>query len=158
HCAPPYDTILHAVNSSLPCHIHAHPDPHPAPEAPMSIWFGWTRSQAGSAVADDVTVDDAPSATPDVVPESESAASGPRAALPDPVPGPDARPRAADAPRQPTHAEFEIWELHQRVIELERRANRILAKSSARREHHEALVAEADALNKLGFQSFESFA
>ena len=55
-------------------------------------------------------------------------------------------------------AVLEVWDLHARVVESERKAHRVLAGGSAKRDYHEAVVAEADALNKLGFQDFDAFA
>ena len=113
----------------------------------MSIWFGWGRSQATPLMTDDEDVEDVSAAPPNVTPQPPRAASFDRL-----------REMTNRVPGAPDPAIAAVFELHERVLEGERKANRFLAKASARREHHEALVAEADALNKLGFQNFEAFA
>src|SRR5579871_3266871 len=118
----------------------------------MSIWFGWSRSQEEPISTDDENVPDGfPAARPDA-PASNDALDALRDAT-------SAAGASSATPASTTSdAEAEIVQLHERVLDAERRANRVFARGNARREHHEALVAEADALNKLGFQTYDQFA
>ncbi len=118
----------------------------------MSIWFGWSRSQATPLVTENEGVDDASARPPDVSGQAASSTPGALDALR------DVASRAGIATPAPDTAVLEIWELHRRVVEGERKANRFLATPGARREHNEALVAEAAALHKLGYQTFDVFA
>ncbi len=117
----------------------------------MSIWFGWGRSQAAPLMTDDEQVEDVSASPPGVASQPASPPAASFDALRNMT-------NDADRMRGTDPAVAAIWELHERVGDAERKANRFLAKASARREHHEALVAEADALSKLGYQSFEAFA
>ena len=115
----------------------------------MSIWFGWSRTQPAPLMTDDGDVDDAPSAS-DVAAEPAPPTPGPLDALRDAT--------TSSSPSAPNEAFLEVWKLHQHTIDADRKAHRLLAGAKARSEYHEALVAEADALNKLGFENFNAFA
>src|SRR4051794_7940846 len=122
----------------------------------MSIRFGWTRPQAAPPMTDEKPVEDLSSPPADFSSEPEPpAASGTSAPL-DALR--DVATRVHDGEVQGSDAVREVFELHSRVLESERKSQRFLAGASAKREFHEALVAEADALNKLGFENFDAFA
>jgi hypothetical protein len=50
-----------------------------------------------------------------------------------------------------------IRQVHERVLETERRTHRIIGAAAARRVHHDTLVEESDALRAIGFESFSAF-
>jgi peptidoglycan hydrolase CwlO-like protein len=104
----------------------------------MSIWFTRDRSQTSSVMTDDQHVgEDAPSSR-----GSERAIDALRAAAND---------RARDDIS-------EVWQLHEAAVEAEYQTHRLLAGGAARRQLRDALIAEAEALHRLGYDSFASFA
>ncbi len=118
----------------------------------MSIRFGWTRSQEEPSSTDDEKVPDGSSPARPGAPTSPDALDALRDATS------AAWATSATAANTNSDAAAEIVELHERVLDAERRANRVFSRGNARREHHDALVAEADALNKLGYQTYDQFA
>lgn len=106
----------------------------------MALWFSRDRSQAASVMTDDQHVDDASQ-------------------------GSEAQARALDALRAETESTagtpddvLDIWRLHEAAVEAEYHTHRFIGGGQARRQLREALIAEADALHKLGFDSFAMFA
>ena len=118
----------------------------------MSMRFGWTRPQSTPLLTDDEGVEDVSTPRADVTSDPAPSRSGPVDALR------DATSRTGDPPPAPSAAVLDVWQLHERVLDTERKARRLLSGGTARREHHDAVVAEAEALNKLGFQNYDAFA
>ena len=108
----------------------------------MSVWFTRDRSQTSSVMTDDQRVgEDAPSSARDE--------RGSEHAI-------DALRAAADGRTQDDIGE--VWRLHEEAVEAEYQTHRLLAGGAARRQLRDALIAEAEALHRLGYDSFASFA
>jgi hypothetical protein len=144
----------------------------------MSIRFGWTRPQAGAQTTDDDQVEDVSSVPSHFAAQTEPALAGSTDArghgdghADDDVPGgraPGEPGRPLQVPAGPTptgnavtppnpEAVQAIWDLHERVLESERKTHRRIGAAAARRVYHETLVEEAAALNDLGFETFAAF-
>jgi hypothetical protein len=69
----------------------------------------------------------------------------------------DRQPRPE--PAEATDADvLAVWRLHEAAVEAEYHTHRFLGGGAARRQLHEALQAEAVALQRLGYESFAAFA
>jgi len=103
----------------------------------MSMRFGWTRPQSTPLLTDDEGVEDVSTPRADVTSDPAPSRSGPVDALR------DATSRTGDPPPAPSAAVLDVWQLHERVLDTERKARRLLSGGTARREHHDAVVAGA---------------
>ncbi len=123
----------------------------------MSIRFGWTRAHLSSPMTDHGDVDE-PARAPGSGERGNEVAHD--------AAGHERSDGALDALRTMTSRAIDpaaaalvrdVHRLHASTVAAERRAHRFLAGSGARRDYHSALVAEADALRQLGYETFDVF-
>src|SRR5262245_23548800 len=123
----------------------------------MALWFIRDRSQATSLMTDDQHMEEGRPASDAPENRAQSDLRAAIEALGGSYTEGQAGPRAgADAVSQDDLAE--VWQLHEAAVEAEYRTHRFIGGGAARRQLHDALMAEAAVLQRLGYDSFATFA